>query len=589
MAKAKAKSGKNAAVEQGERPSRPPCAHVDSDGRCANEDSNCTGVKCSSCEDYKAGSWGDLIPPKAGELRLIPIDDLFSSRHQVRSVEGSPELDAGIDELAASIKASGLAQPITVRKATPWECAPGRSSRDGGYELIAGHRRLAACKRAGVAEVPCYVLDVNNAEAADLTLVENLQRKDLTAIEEADTVKRMLEAGRTKEEIAQASGKSVRWVYRRASVGNLIVAWRTLAVKFRTSAAFCEGVAKYPADVQEKVFKEMGAGDCEPDDDDWTSSHFKGGGNVRQVDMVAARALGRLSACPWAGKRSWCVGCGKRTDAPDQVDLFDALIQTGAAIEDDDDDDEDLKGAQCLDPRCWAEKLELWVAEQQKELKAKAGQLIEANGNTYWHFRNSGTKVKTKNNTVPVLVVEGPNTGDVYWVPARSEDGDGEQGVSARPKGPTPKQKQMAAYARAVTTIVQGADDPEFDHDGETVSISLDTLIALVVALGCHAHSYAPKGIEAWCSAKRTKAVFGRLEGADGDDKRDILWRLVRPGVLVQMKFDTVSCCESAHANCEELVRVLGIPDGMIRAALAAGGKGRGRAAGVEADPEEED
>ena len=582
---AKAKKVKKVEETAGET-KRAPCAHVGADGYCTNQ-AGCEGVFCSGCEDYQ--DRGELLPPKAGELRLIPIDDLFSSRHQVRSVEGSPELDAGIDELAASIKASGLAQPITVRKATPWECAPGRSSRDGGYELIAGHRRLAACKRAGLAEVPCYVLDVCNAEAADLTLVENLQRKDLTAIEEADTVARMLEAGRTKEEIAQASGKSVRWVYRRASVGNLIVAWRTLAVKFRTSAAFCEGVAKYPADVQEKVFDEMGAGECEPDDDDWHSKYFKGGGDVGQVDMVAARALGRLTACPWAGKRSWCVGCGKRTDAPEQVDLFDAPIQTGALNEDDDEFDE-LTGAQCLDPRCWAEKLELWVAEQQKELKAKAGQLIEANEQTYWHFRNSGTKVKTKNNTVPVLVVEGVNTGDVYWVPARSEDGDGAQGVSAKPKGPTPKQKEMAAYCRAVETIVRGAEDrPEFDHDGETVTISLDTLIALVVALGCHAHSYAPKGIEAWCGAKRTKAVFGRLEGADGDDKRDILWRLVRPGVLNQMRFDTVSCCEAAHANCEELVRVLGIPDGMIRAALAAGGKGRGRAAGVEADPEEED
>jgi ParB/RepB/Spo0J family partition protein len=585
---AKAKKVKQVAATAGTDARGAPCKHLDAEGRCGNTD-GCEGVVCSGCEDYKAGSWGELLPPKAGELRLIPIDDLFSSRHQVRSVEGSPELDAGIDELAASIKASGLAQPITVRKATPWECAPGRSSRDGGYELIAGHRRLAACKRAGLAEVPCYVLDVNNAEAADLTLVENLQRKDLTAIEEADTVKRMLEAGRTKEEIAQASGKSVRWVYRRASVGNLIVAWRTLAVKFRTSAAFCEGVAKYPADVQANVFEIMEAGKCEPDDNNWHTKYFKGGGDVGQVDMVAARALGRLSACPWAGKRSWCVGCGKRTDAPDQVDLFDAPPQTCASNEDDDEFD-DLTGAQCLDSRCWAEKLELWVAEQQKELKAKAGQLIEANEQTYWHFRNSGTKVKTKNNTVPVLVVEGKNTGDVYWVPARSEDGDGEQGVSAKPKGPTPKQKQMAAYCRAVETIVRGAEDrPEFDHDGETVPISLDTLIALVVALGCHAHSYAPKGIEAWCGAKRTKAVVGRLESADDDDKRDILWRLVRPGVLVQMKFDTVSCCESAHANCEELVRVLGIPDGMIRAALAAGGKGRGRAAGVEADPEEED
>jgi hypothetical protein len=282
------------------------------------------------------------------------------------------------------------------------------------------------------------------------------------------------------------------------------------------------------------------------------------------------------------------VGCGKRTDAPDQVDLFDAPILAGVDLGLD-DDDEDLKGAKCLDPRCWAEKLELWVAEQQKELKAKAGQLIEANEQNYWHFRNTGTKVKTKANTVPVLITEGRYKGDVCWVPPRSEDGDGAQGVSARPKGPTPKQKEMAAYVRAVDLIVRGADDPEFTHDGETVEVCLDTLLALVVATGCSGHNYAPKGIDAWCNYKRVRAVVAKIEVATEDLRREIFWKLARPGVTQLLRFDTVTSCENAHDNAVELVRVLGIPDGMIRAALAAGGKGRGRAADVEPDPEDED
>jgi ParB/RepB/Spo0J family partition protein len=570
---AKAKKVKKVEETAGET-KRAPCAHVGADGYCTNQ-TGCEGVFCSGCEDYQ--DRGELTPPKAGELRVIPVEMIYTSRHQVRMVEGTEELDAGIEELAASIRASGLAQPLTVRPSTPWELAPGRGS--DGWELIAGHRRLAACKQAGLTEVPCYVLTVSDAAAADLTLIENLQRKDLTAIEEADSVAAMLKLGRTKEQIADACGKSVRWVYRRASVGNLTPEWRAAALKLKLSAAFCEAVAKYPAEVQGYIYTEMRVSACEPDDLDYYGEALKAGGEVERADMVARRILGRLSERPWAaGRKGWCEGCAKRSDQQD--DLFDPEAE---------DDDEET-GARCLDPECWAKKVDQWVEEQRAELKQKAGNLVEADERSYWHFRNQGTKVKTKANTVPVLVTEGTNKGDVYWVPARSEDGDGAQGVSARPKGPTQKQKEMAAYCRAVETIVRGAEDrPEFDHDGETVFISLDTLIALVVALGASQHSYAPKGIEAWCGAKRTKAVCAKMESATDDDKRDILWRMVRPGVWGQMKFDTVSCCEAAHANCEELVRVLGIPDGMIRAALAAGGKGRGRAGGVEADPEEED
>lgn len=104
--------------------------------------------------------------------------------------------DATLDELAKSIRHQGILQPLLVR-------------RDGkGYRLIAGERRWRASQRAGLSEVPVLVREASDAEAFELALVENLQREDLSPLEEAEGYRRLLEERKwTQEQVADRVGK----------------------------------------------------------------------------------------------------------------------------------------------------------------------------------------------------------------------------------------------------------------------------------------------------------------------------------------------------------------------------------------------
>ncbi len=104
---------------------------------------------------------------------------------------------ARMDELAASVREKGIIQPLLVRRSGE------------GYELIAGERRLRAAVKAGLREVPVVVREASNNEALQLALIENLQREDLNAIEEASAYRRLQEEWDwSQEEIADRVGKS---------------------------------------------------------------------------------------------------------------------------------------------------------------------------------------------------------------------------------------------------------------------------------------------------------------------------------------------------------------------------------------------
>ena len=130
----------------------------------------------------------------------VAIDSIRPSRYQPRT-EFDPEKLA---ELAASVKAQGILQPLLVR-----------SRAAGGYELIAGERRLRAAKLAGLLKVPVVVREVDDRTAFELALIENLQREDLDPLEEAESFRRALgEFGYTQEELSKKVGKD------RATVAN---------------------------------------------------------------------------------------------------------------------------------------------------------------------------------------------------------------------------------------------------------------------------------------------------------------------------------------------------------------------------------
>lgn len=123
--------------------------------------------------------------------RLIPIEDIDPNPNQPRQALGD------LSELVASIREKGVLEPILVRP---------RGSR---FQIIAGERRYRACMDVGLAEIPCIVRETSDAEMMELALIENLQRKDLSAFEEADGLKVLAETyGYTHERMAEKIGRS---------------------------------------------------------------------------------------------------------------------------------------------------------------------------------------------------------------------------------------------------------------------------------------------------------------------------------------------------------------------------------------------
>jgi ParB family chromosome partitioning protein len=128
----------------------------------------------------------------AGTPLLIPIDSIRPNPHQPRRTIN----DASIAELAASMKSSGIIQPLVVRRT------------NDGFELIAGQRRWRAAKLAGMTEVPAITRDVDSYTQAQMALVENIQREDLNPIERAQAYRALMDQlGLTQAELATRMGE----------------------------------------------------------------------------------------------------------------------------------------------------------------------------------------------------------------------------------------------------------------------------------------------------------------------------------------------------------------------------------------------
>ena len=132
--------------------------------------------------------------PGTSGLREVPVGAVVPSPHQPRTHFD----DAALEELAASLRDHGLIQPLVVTELA-----------SGDYQLIAGERRWRAAQRVGLATVPVVVKDVSPQQQLELALIENIQRADLDAIEEARAYRALAdEFGLTHEQIAQRIGKS---------------------------------------------------------------------------------------------------------------------------------------------------------------------------------------------------------------------------------------------------------------------------------------------------------------------------------------------------------------------------------------------
>lgn len=140
-------------------------------------------------EDY-------AVLDRARGAREVPIEHIRPNPRQPRQNFGAEELDS----LAQSISSQGILQPILVRRV---------SGEGDAYEILAGERRWRAAQRARLHQVPVVIRDIDDGGALEIALIENLQREDLTALEEAEAYQRLIDDfAQTQEMLSETVGKS---------------------------------------------------------------------------------------------------------------------------------------------------------------------------------------------------------------------------------------------------------------------------------------------------------------------------------------------------------------------------------------------
>ncbi|WP_163134296.1 ParB/RepB/Spo0J family partition protein [Agarivorans sp. Alg241-V36] len=153
-------------------------------------------------EDTKADTNQQTVDENRGDLRKLPIEWLRPGKYQPRKDMSAEALE----ELAHSIEAQGVIQPIVVREVG-----------ENQFEIIAGERRWRASQQIHLHDVPCLIKNVSDENAVAIALIENIQREDLNAMEEAVALDRLMnEFELTHQQVAEAVGKS------RTTVTNLL-------------------------------------------------------------------------------------------------------------------------------------------------------------------------------------------------------------------------------------------------------------------------------------------------------------------------------------------------------------------------------
>ena len=139
----------------------------------------------------------EIVSENKNDVVMVKLDEIRSNPYQPRKTFNEDSLN----ELASSIKEYGVVQPVILKKSIR------------GYELIAGERRCKASKLAGLTEVPAIIKDFSDQEMMEIALIENIQREDLNAIDEAKSVLNIIKLrGFTQEEFATKFGKSRSYI-----------------------------------------------------------------------------------------------------------------------------------------------------------------------------------------------------------------------------------------------------------------------------------------------------------------------------------------------------------------------------------------
>lgn len=179
---------------------------------------------------------------EAGKTVTLPIGEIVPNRSQPRKQFD----DGALAELAESIASHGVLQPLLVRPLT-----------DGSYQLVAGERRWRASRMAGLTEVPVVVREMSDREAAELALIENLQREDLNPMEEAQGYQTLMETyGLTQEEAARVVNKSRPAVANSLRLLHLPETVKGLVAKGQLAAGHARALLSFPEEEREEMARQ---------------------------------------------------------------------------------------------------------------------------------------------------------------------------------------------------------------------------------------------------------------------------------------------------------------------------------------------
>ena len=357
----------------------------------------------------------------------VPLDLLWPSLTNPRKHFDQAKLD----ELAESIRQHGINEPLIVRRVD--------NARGPEYEIVAGERRFRAARLAGLAAAPCLVRQLSDHDVLEIQAIENLQREDLSPLEEADAFQLLIERnGYDAAGIAAKIGKSASYVHGRLSLRKLCSAGIDELAKEGSQFTLQHAVvvAKLRAEDQEECVRHV-------------LTHYSRTTVADLREYIADRFLRQLTSAPFdvidasllAGAGS-CTECPKRTGA--QRALFEDVV-TGS-------DDAD----RCLDSECFGQKVRNFVERQRQKIAAKSQEpvLLVASKSTHaanekgvlraWDY---DAAKKGDAGARQVVVANGPDAGKVIWAKVRAGVLDSpEQRKAAKEKQALRHQSERQKY-----------------------------------------------------------------------------------------------------------------------------------------------
>jgi ParB/RepB/Spo0J family partition protein len=456
-------------------------------------------------------------------VELIALNLIDQSPYQVRVVDVESE---SFKELVVSIVESGLINPITVRFIT----ATGR------YELIAGHRRFMACEACGMLTAPCYLLKVSDRKAEDMTCCENLNREDLLPIDEALTVKAMLDHGRSREEIAKITGKSVRWVYRREAAARLEAVWIEKAKKYSLSSKFLEFAAALDSTTRENILSKQ-----------FDGTLWEDGGNLGMLEKLSMVAHRKLVAAPWMGVcPEECNACKKRTDASELV------AEDGESF--------------CLDAECWARHMAELADRAEAKCKAKGIAVKRVSEDTLMEM--DVEEARSEEYDTCVLSTTERGEVEIYWGRSLPKAEKLQKKAASTIKKPTEQNVFEMAYAGEVLRRVETLATSETDLHG---------FLACCLFVGLDMSAFQPNRAKSFVGDERTKGFHTWMCSIHEDTTLDFSLAVkskfqdsvvaeLRNQLEVRNPLDTVS----HYLTAEAVIVAFGFDDADVKAAALA-------------------